>query len=112
MPDLAGWLALVNLFVIVFGSLGSIFAFRSGKANAERAAQQSIREMIREENELLQARVKRLETSNQRMNKMLQLIVSTLKKTHGIELKIDEDILSVRDASGGTHTAQIDNSGT
>jgi hypothetical protein len=111
MTTLTGWLAIANLIILVFGSIGGMLAFRSALAKAENDVQSRVRDALSAENELLQSRVNRLEKDNRRLNKLLQLIAQTLKKTHGIELEADDGMVILRDSTG-QHTVRVEVSDT
>lgn len=107
MTTLTGWLTIVNLIIIVLGTIGGALVFRSSLRKAENDVQERVREALSVENELLQSRVNRLERENKRLNQLIRLIISTLKKTHAIDLEVNEDIVVVR-THGDTHTARIE----
>lgn len=107
MTTLTGWLTIANLIILVLGGLGGTFVFRSALARAENDVQERVRDALSAENELLQGRVNRLERDNKRLNRLIELIISTLSKKHRIDIEIDGDIVTVRTQSG-THTARID----
>lgn len=109
MPSIEVWLTIANLILLIFGSLGGILAFRSALAKAESDVQERVRDALSAENELLQSRVNRLEKEDRRKGKIIQLIISTLKKTHAIDLDIDEEMVILRTPSG-THVVRIDTS--
>ena len=93
-------LTIANLVVAIGIIIGGYIAIRSSMGRASSEIQERIRQALHDENELLQARVKRLETENKRLNKLVLLVVNVLKKTHGITLEINEDMITLRDASG------------
>lgn len=108
MTTFTGWLTIINLFIVIAGPLGGIFIFRSSLAKAKDDVQERVREGLEAENKLQQNQIDRLEKSLRRMERILQLIATTLKRTHNIELTIDEDIVILRDVkSGNQHTASI-----
>lgn len=107
MTTLTGWLTIVNLIFLVAGGIGGTFVFRSSLRKAENDVQERVRDALSAENELLQSRVNRLEKENRRLHRVLQLLASTLKKTHGIELEIDDETIYVR-TQAGTHIARLD----
>lgn len=108
MTAISQWLALINLLLVVGGTAGGIIAFRAAIAKAESDVQTRVREALLTENNLLKSRIDRLENTNKRMEKILDLIATTLKRTHSIELSIDEDIVILRDIkSGNNHTVSI-----
>lgn len=111
MTTLTGWLTIVNLFIMIAGPLGGIFIFRSSLAKAKDDVQERVREALEAENQLLQKQIDRQEKAFKRMEKILQLIATTLKRTHNIELSIDEDIVILRDIrTGDQHSARISGS--
>lgn len=111
MTTLTGWLTIVNLFIMIAGPLGGIFIFRTSLAKAKDDVQERVREALEAENQLLQKQLDRQAATLKRMEKILQLIATTLKRTHNIELSIDEDIVILRDIkSGNQHSARISGS--
>lgn len=107
MTTLTGWLAIINLIFLVAGGIGGTLVFRSSLRKAENDVQERVLQAMSTENELLQSRVNRLEKENRRLNRVLKLLASTLKKTHGIELEIDDETIYVRGQTG-THIARLD----
>lgn len=111
MTTLTGWLTIVNLFIMIAGPLGGIFIFRTSLAKAKDDVQERVRKALEAENQLLQKQLDRQAATLKRMEKILQLIATTLKRTHNIELSIDEDIVILRDIkSGNQHSARISGS--
>lgn len=94
------WLAIANFIVVIAGFVGGVLALRSAKGQTESTIQERVREALTTENELLQNQINRLKQDNRRLTRIIQLIVSTLKKSHGIDLEIDEDALTLRDQGG------------
>ena len=88
-------------FVIAIGIIiGGYMAVRSGMAHTASDIQERVREALEDENKLLQDRIKRLEVANRRLNQTVLLLISTLKKTHNIELEINDDVIILRDKNG------------
>jgi len=109
MSALSGWLTILNLLIVVGGSIGGFIAIKTSLAKAESDVQQRVREALEVENNLLKDRIDRLEKTNRRMEKIVQLISITLERTHHIKLTIDEDIVSLKDIkSGNSHNVSID----
>ena len=107
MTTLTGWLTIANLLILVIGSIAGTIVFRSALAKAESDVQERVRNALSAENDLLQSRVNRLEKDNKRLNKLIDLIISTLAKKHRIDIEIDGDIVTVR-TQNGAHSARID----
>ena len=110
MTDLTGLLTIANLILLIGGSIGGVIVIRSAIAKAESDVQTRVREALSAENELLQARVMRLEKENKRLGGLIDLIIATLKRTHHIELEVDGELLIMR-SPNGTHTTRIPQSG-
>ena len=106
MTTFTSVLTIVNLVIVIGLMLGGYIAIRSGVARSGQEIQERIKQAFKDENELLQSRVKRLEAENKRLNSLMQLVVAALKKTHGINLEISEDMILYRDASG-THISRL-----
>lgn len=86
---------LSPLLVIITACVGYI-SLRSGVAKSEREISGRIRDALSEENNLLQSRIQRVELENKHLNRVMQLIIETLKKTNDIELEINGDIVTLR----------------
>lgn len=108
--SLASVLAIVNLVLVVGGVVGGYIVMRSAIARTESDVQTRVREALHDENELLQARVMRVERENKRLQDLIQLLIEMLKKTQQIDLDIDGEIITLRSPSG-THISRIPQSG-
>lgn len=108
MTDLPSILALANFLILAAGIIGGWFVLRSSIAKSETDVQTRVRAALHDENELLRNRVQRLETENKRLSKLMQLIVTTLKKLHGIELDIEDDVITLRSANGNVSRVSTD----
>lgn len=105
---LAEWLAVANLLIIGGGVLGGWIVLRGAIAKSESEVQTRVREALSAENELLRGRIQRLETENKQQGRVMQLIITTLKRTHGIDLDIDEDIITLRSPNGNVSRVSVD----
>ena len=105
---LAEWLAVGNFLIILLGVLGGWIVLRSAIAKSESEVQSRVREALHDENELLRGRIQRLETENKRLSKIMQLLVATLKQLYGIQLDIEEDVITLRNANGGVSRVSTD----
>lgn len=101
-------LILANLAVIIGGIIATRIVLRSSIAKAETEVQTRVREALSAENELLRGRVQRLEAENKQQAKVMQLIVTTLKKLHNLELDIDEGTITLRSANGNVSRVSTD----
>jgi uncharacterized protein YlxW (UPF0749 family) len=106
-----GWLTIINFVIIIGVSIGGFIAIRSKAAEAASEIQERVRMALHDENELLQSQVKRLEEEVKRLKNLFQLVVVMLKKTKNIELEIEDDMVTLRDATG-THSSQLSNGNT
>ncbi len=111
MPSWPGIIALVEPILLLFLAIGGYIGLKSGLAKAATEVQERVRAALHDENELLRNQVKRLENENKRLDGLMLLIVTALKKTRGIELEVDDDIVTLRDASG-THVSRLVNGQT
>ncbi len=106
-------LVIANFVFLLLTVIGGYMVIRTTVAKSEGVIQQRVREALTAENDLLQSRVKRLETENKRLNNLTLLIITSLKKMRGINLEINEDIITFRDAAGthiiGLHTTDEPN---
>lgn len=107
--NLANLLTIANLLLLVSGIIGGYIVVRSAISKAESDVQSRVREALSAENELLQARVARLEKENRRVESLMQLLIATLRKTHHIEIEIDGDVITLRSPGGGTHVSRMAN---
>lgn len=105
-------LAIGQFVVLVASIFGGYFSLRSAQARSEVDIQTRVREALHDENEVLQSRVKRLETENKRLSNLMLLIIAALRKTRGIELEVDEDMITLRDPANGTHISRLSANGT
>lgn len=108
MTTLAGWLTILNLIFLVGGSIAGYFSVRSAIAKANADTQIRVREALHDENELLRGRVQRLEAENKQQGKILQLIITTLKKVYHIDLDIENDVITMRSANGNVSRVSAD----
>lgn len=92
MADLAGWLTIINLIVLVFGSLGGVLAFRSSMANAERAVQERVIVALKEEIEILNRK-------DERKNSVISTILYALKQ-YSLKIVIDGDYVTISESDG------------
>lgn len=99
-------LALIEPVLLIFLAVGGYIGLRSGLAKAETEVQERVRAALHDENELLRTQVKRLESENRRLTSVMTLVMAALKKTHGIDLEINEDMIILRDGSG-SHISHI-----
>lgn len=99
-------LTIVNLVIALGVIFGGYIAIRSTMAKTASDIQDRVREALESENNLLRERLKRLEADNKHLNRLMLLIISTLKKTHSIELEINDDVIILRDKNG-TKAVQI-----
>ena len=111
MTTFTSWLTIINLCMIVVVPFAGYLAFRSSLSKAKDEIQERVQRALETENKLLHDQLDRQDKSMKRMDKILQLIATTLKRTHNIELSIDEDIVILRDIkSGSQHSARISGS--
>lgn len=108
MFDLSAILAIANLIVIVAGIIAGRIVLKSAIAKSETEVQTRVREALSAENELLRGRVQRLEAENKQQGKVMQLIITTLKKVYQIDLDIDEDAITLRNANGHIRRVSTD----
>ena len=108
MIDVASILIIVNLVVIVASIIAGRVVLRSSIAKAETEVQTRVREALSAENELLRGRVQRLEAENKQQAKVMQLIVTTLRKIYSIELDIDDDVITLRSSNGNISRVSTD----
>lgn len=92
MTDLAGWLAILNLIVLVAGSFGGVLAFRSSMANAERAVQERVIVALKDEIEILNRKYAR-------QNSIISTILYALKQ-RGLKIVIEDDFVTLSEAGG------------
>lgn len=101
-------LSIIGGLIMLIGNIvGGYIMLRSTLAKAAKDVEKRVRDGLSAENTLLKERVERLEKDNRRLDRLVRLIAVTLKKTQGLELDIDGDLLTLRDPSGQRHVAQI-----
>lgn len=108
MIDLTGTLVIINLAIVVGGIIATRIVLRSSLAKSENEIKERIVADLGKENELLRSRVQRLEAENRRMSKLMQLIITTLKKLHGIDMDIEDDVITLRSANGNVSRVSTD----
>jgi hypothetical protein len=101
--SLSGLLVVANLIVLVLGTVGGYIVLRSSLARGAQDMQEHVRVALKDENELLQNRLTRVEDDNATLKHQLQLVVEILKR-QGIILEIDGEMVQVKDARGSTFT--------
>lgn len=106
MISLTELLTIANLVLIVAVIIGGYLSVKSAITKANQDTQDRVRAALSVENELLAKKVERVERENRRLDKLMQLIVVTLKKTQNIDLEIDDDVIILR-TKGTTHTSRI-----
>ncbi len=104
-------LVIANFVFLLLTVIGGYMVVRSTVAKSEGVIQQRVREALTAENDLLQSRVKRLEAENKRLNNLMALIIAALKNINGITLEINEDMITLRDASG-LHVSRLNTDNT
>ncbi len=102
MINWAQILTVANLVILVVTVGGGYFVLRSTIAKAEIDVQERVRQALHDENELLQSQVERQEKEIKRMRAIFDLLVSMLKRMHGIEIEINGDMVSIHSANGQT----------
>ena len=100
MINWTGILTILSFLLALGSPIGIFLALRGSKAKEEQTIAERVRDMYRDENDLLQARVKRLEIENRNLNNALILVIDILKKNKNIELQIDEHTVTLRDGTG------------
>lgn len=100
-------LSLLSPLLVVVGVFAGYISLRSGVAKSEREIGERIRNALHDENNLLQTRVQRVEEENKHLHRVMQLIIETLKKTNGIELEINGDIITLRKSNGNIQVNRL-----
>lgn len=108
MIDLSSILSIVNLLLILSGIVAGRVVLKSSVAKAESEVQTRLQDMLSAENEVQRSRIQRLEAENKRQSRLIQLIITTLKKLHGIELDIEEEIITIRSPNGSVSRVSTD----
>lgn len=96
-----------NFIVVVGGIIAGRWVIKSSLAKSEGEIKDRVLNDLGKENEFLRNKVDRVEKDNRRLENLFQLLISTLKKTHRIDIEIDGDIIVLR-TQNGIHTARID----
>jgi hypothetical protein len=97
-------LVIANLVVLIGGVIGGFIVLRSSLARGAQEIQERVRTALKDENEMLQTRIDRVEEDNDMLKRQLLLVVEILKR-QGIILEINGEIVQVKDAKGSTFTS-------
>jgi cell division protein FtsB len=101
-------LILIEPILLLAGLVGGYLSLRTSFAKSQSEVAEQLRKDLTAENELLTARVNRLEKENRRLEKVMRIIAVLLKETLGIRLEIGERIITLRSRSGTSHHVAID----
>lgn len=99
-------MVIANLVLIVGGIIGGYIVIRSQVANSEQVIGDRVRDALVAENQLLADRLDRLEKENKHLTKVMRLITDTFKKTHGIIIEVDDEMIILREV-GKTQVRRI-----
>ncbi len=99
-------LVIANFILIVGEAVGGYIVIRSTISNAERLVEERVRNALVAENELLTARLVRIEKENLRLDQIMELVIEILKKTRNLELEVRDDMIILRD-DGKAHVRRI-----
>ena len=102
MLNLTAIIAIINLVVVILGAIAAVAGIRQSVNRAASDIQERVRLALVVENKLLQDRIIHLESDNKRLKHAMKLIVDTLKKTHRIDLEIDDEMITLRNHTGKT----------
>ncbi len=111
MSNWAQILAILSFCLALVGPLGVVLALRGSKLQEEQKIAERVRGMYQAENTLLLARVTRLEADSKQCNKMQEFIIDILKKVKGIELEIDDSMITLRDSTGTRKIQRMSDTG-
>lgn len=103
--DLTVIIGICTFLILLAGILGGYISLKNTIARSNIEVQTHVRDALKDENELLQARVQRIEAENRRLNDMLQLLITIFEK-RGVTIVIDDAMITVRDKDGGTVTVR------
>ncbi len=113
MPSWIEILTLLNVVIVIAIAIGGYIGIRSGMSKAATDIQKQVKEDLETENNLLRERIKRceednklLKADNRKLKRTMGFIISTLKKTHSLELEVNDDVIMVRDKNG-TKSVQL-----
>ncbi|SRR6266568_4408540 len=104
--NFAELLVIANFVLLVGEAVGGYIVIRSTISNAERLVEERVRNALIAENELLAARLARIEKENQRLDQIMDLVIDVLKKMRNIEIEVHDDMVIIRD-DGKTHVKRI-----
>ena len=110
--DITIAIAIAEFFFLVVATLGGYMVLRSSIAKTNVEMQNHVRNALKDENELLQGRIERLEkdvleakAESMRVSDLMSLLIETLEK-RGIIVEIDGDMVIVKDTSGSSVTVR------
>jgi hypothetical protein len=90
-------LVIANFVFLLLSIIGGYMVVRSTIAKGEAMVQIRVREALTAENDLLQARVKRVEGDFRQCKALMSLLIVTMKKQLGIDIELDDDTVIIRD---------------
>jgi len=90
-------LVIANFVFLLLTIIGGYMVVRSTVAKGEATVQIRVREALSAENDLLQARVKRVEGDFRQFKALMNLLIVTMKKQLGIDIELDDDTVIIRD---------------
>ncbi len=103
IADWQMFIAIGSFCILLAGMFGGYISLRSTISKANTETQEHVREALKDENEILQSRVLRVEgdlrkqeAENRRLNDMMNLIIEIFQK-RGIVITIDGDMVQVKD---------------
>ena len=109
--SLSSLLVFANLIVLIGGMISTFLVVRSSLERGAQEIQERIRTALKDENEILQTRLERVEEDNTQLKddnamlkRQIELVIEILKR-QGIILEINGELVQVKDAKGSTFTS-------
>jgi hypothetical protein len=97
-----------NLILTIGGIIGGYIFVKSSSTKASLSAKDSVINSLQVERDILNDKIQRLDTDLRKIKRMLLLIVRTLKKSHGLELSINDEYFTVSDRKGTQISARLE----
>ena len=99
--DLTSIIAIAEFLIVLAAIIGGYLSVRGVVSKSSEEVQSRVRDALKDENELLQSRITRVEAENRRLSDMLQLLTTIFEK-RGVTIIIDDSMIQVKDKDGST----------
>jgi cell division protein FtsB len=97
---------IINTIIVILAFAGGYIALKSGKHEKVGEIQDQVISALKAELETLQRRMDSLEKENTRLNQIMGLIKSALRR-RGLTISIDGDLVTIDDGKGNSQYSHI-----